>query len=194
MKEQQLTTNIFHTWIFRDLLLHKWRIYPILISFLALHSLPRPVPKSVNVWPQLDNTKFPLDFHNYQEMNRLVNSFSNFTITPPNILTLGCKPRWSAKRKKNILLEVAARKCSAKTPSWKFHKIYRKIPVLESSFRRSRRPEGFCKKEVLENSAKFKAKHLCQSLFFDKVAALRCFLWNFIKERPLHCCFRTSRS
>ena len=138
--------------------------------------------------------KFPLDFHNYQELNGLVNSFSNFTIAPPNILILGCKPRWSAKRKKNILLEVAARKCSAKTLPWKFHKIYRIIPVLESSFGRNRRPEGFCKKEVLENFAKFKGKHLCQSLFFNKVAGLRCFLWIFTKERLLHWCFRTSRS
>ena len=121
--------------------------------------------------------KFPLDFHNYQELNGLVNSFSNFTIAPPNIVILGGKPRWSAKRKKNILLEVAARKRSAKTPTWKFLKIYRVIPVLEFSFWRSRRPEGFCKKEVLENFAKFKEKHLCQILFFNKVAGVRCFLW-----------------
>ena len=58
--------------------------------------------------------------------------------------------------------EVVAR-CSAKTSSWKFHKIYREIPVLESSFWRSSRPEVFCKKEVLENFGKFKGKHLCQS-------------------------------
>ena len=117
--------------------------------------------------------KFPLDFHNYQELNGLVNSFSNFTIASLNILILGSKPRWSAKRKKNILLEVVARKCSAKTPPWKFHKIYREIPVLESSFWRSSRPEVFCKKEVLENFEKFTGKHLCQSLFFNKVAGLR---------------------
>ena len=115
--------------------------------------------------------KFPLDFHNYQELNGLVNSFSKFTIAPPYILILGCKPRWSAKNKKNILLEVAAGKCSAKTPPWKFHKIDRKIPVLDSSFWRSRSPEGFCKKEVLENFEKFKEKHLCQSLFLIKLQA-----------------------
>ena len=38
---------------------------------------------------------------------------------------------------------------------------------------RSSRPDMFCKKGVLENFAKFYGKHLCQSLFFNKVAALR---------------------
>ena len=31
----------------------------------------------------------------------------------------------------------------------------------------------FCKKGVLTNFAKFTGKHLCQSLFFKKVAVLR---------------------
>ena len=35
---------------------------------------------------------------------------------------------------------------------------------------RSSRPEVFCKKGVLRNFAKFLRKHLCQSLFFNKVA------------------------
>ena len=51
----------------------------------------------------------------------------------------------------------------------------------------------FCKKDVLENMAKFTIKHLCQYLFFNKVAAgnpatllkrriwYRCFLVNFAK-------------
>ena len=34
-------------------------------------------------------------------------------------------------------------------------------------------PEVFCKKGVLRNFAKFKGKHLCQRLFFNKVAGLR---------------------
>ena len=38
---------------------------------------------------------------------------------------------------------------------------------------RSSRPEVFCKKGVLRNFAKFTEKHLCQSLFFNKVADLR---------------------
>ena len=35
---------------------------------------------------------------------------------------------------------------------------------------RSSRPEVLCKKVVLRNFAKFKGKHQCQSLFFNKVA------------------------
>ena len=35
---------------------------------------------------------------------------------------------------------------------------------------RSSRPEALCKKSVLKNLAKFIGKHLCQSLFFNKVA------------------------
>ena len=38
---------------------------------------------------------------------------------------------------------------------------------------RSSRPEVFCKRGVLRNFTKFTGKHLCQSLFFNKVAGLR---------------------
>ena len=38
-----------------------------------------------------------------------------------------------------------------------------------------------CKKSVLRNLAKFTGKHLCQGLFFNKVAGLRCFPVNFVK-------------
>ena len=38
---------------------------------------------------------------------------------------------------------------------------------------RSSRPDVFCKKGVLRNFAKFTGKHLCQSLFFNKVVGLR---------------------
>ena len=37
---------------------------------------------------------------------------------------------------------------------------------------RSSRPEVFCKKGVLKNFEKFTGNHLCQSLFFNKVAGL----------------------
>ena len=37
---------------------------------------------------------------------------------------------------------------------------------------RSSRSEVFCKKGVLKNFTKFTGKHLCQSLFFNKVAGL----------------------
>ena len=37
---------------------------------------------------------------------------------------------------------------------------------------RSSRPDVFCKKGVLRNFTKFKGKHMCQSLYFNKVAGL----------------------
>ena len=38
-------------------------------------------------------------------------------------------------------------------------------------------PELFCKKRFLRHFAKFTRKHLCQSLFFNKVAGTGVFLW-----------------
>ena len=38
---------------------------------------------------------------------------------------------------------------------------------------RSSRPDVFCKKGIFKNFAKFTGKHLCQSLFFNKVVGLR---------------------
>ena len=46
---------------------------------------------------------------------------------------------------------------------------------------RSSRPEVFCEKSVLRNFPKFIGKHLCQSFFFNKVAAYR--------RKPLGDCF-----
>ena len=58
---------------------------------------------------------------------------------------------------------------------------------------RSSRLEVFCKKYILRNVTKFTGKHICQSLFFNKVAGLRpvtlfkkilwhrCFPVNFVK-------------
>ena len=48
---------------------------------------------------------------------------------------------------------------------------------------RSSRPEVFCKKGVLRNFTKFTGKHLCMSLFFNKVAGqpatlLKTRLWH----------------
>ena len=47
----------------------------------------------------------------------------------------------------------------------------------------SSRQEVLCEKGVLRNFTKFTRKHLCRSLFFNKVAGLRrrCFLVNFMK-------------
>ena len=49
------------------------------------------------------------------------------------------------------------------------------------------RPEVFCKKDALRNFAKFTGKHLCQSLFFNKVAGLR--PATLLKKRLWHRCF-----
>ena len=46
--------------------------------------------------------------------------------------------------------------------------------------------EVFFKKGVLKNFANFTGKHLCWSLFFNKVAGLRA--CNFIKKRLQHIC------
>ena len=42
-------------------------------------------------------------------------------------------------------------------------------------------PDVFCKKGTLRNFTKITGKHLCQSLFFNKVAGLR--LAFFLKKR-----------
>ena len=51
------------------------------------------------------------------------------------------------------------------------------LPAASLSFNylifRSSRPDVFCKYGVLRNFAKFTGKHLCQSLYFNKVAGLR---------------------
>ena len=50
---------------------------------------------------------------------------------------------------------------------------------------RSTRPKMRCEKSVLRNFAKFTGKHLCQNLFFNKVAGLRFKACNFIKKETL---------
>ena len=52
---------------------------------------------------------------------------------------------------------------------------------------RKQPPEVFYKKGVLENFAKFTAKHLCQSLFLNKIAGLRSAI--LLKKRLWHRCF-----
>ena len=73
-----------------------------------------------------------------------------------------------------------------------FHSTYNaQMNFLDCSFKngiyRSSRPEVFCKKGVLRNFAKFTGKHLCQSLFFNKVAGLR--PATLLKKRLWHRCF-----
>ena len=48
-------------------------------------------------------------------------------------------------------------------------------------------PEVFCKKGILINFASFTGKHLCHSLFFNKVAGLRSA--TLLKKRLWHRCF-----
>ena len=50
-------------------------------------------------------------------------------------------------------------------------------------FFRSSFPEVFCEKRILKNFAKFTGKHLCHSLFFNKIAC------SFIKKRLWYRCF-----
>ena len=55
---------------------------------------------------------------------------------------------------------------------------------------RSSRPEVFCKKGVPRNFAKFRGKHLCQSLFFNKVAGvLELYLKNPMAQEVFSCEF-----
>ena len=55
-------------------------------------------------------------------------------------------------------------------------------PIGRESLLRSSRPEVFCKKVVLRNFAKFTGKHLCQSLFFIKVAGFRQLLLSKLSQ------------
>ena len=48
----------------------------------------------------------------------------------------------------------------------------RLLTIKKIQNNRSSGPEVFCKKDVLKNFAKFTGKHLCQSIFFNKVAGL----------------------
>ena len=60
--------------------------------------------------------------------------------------------------------------------------------ISQSTFRSSR-PEVFCKKGVHRNFAKFQRKHLCQSLFLNKVAGSGLRPATFLKKRLWHSCF-----
>ena len=51
--------------------------------------------------------------------------------------------------------------------------------ILDRSYYDQKQPpEVFFLKSVLRNSAKFAGKHLCQSLFFNKVTLLKKRLWR----------------
>ena len=61
---------------------------------------------------------------------------------------------------------------------------YLVFQVWEVVVQRSSRPEVFCTKDVLKYFTKLTGKHLCQSLFFSKVADLR--LATLLKKRLRH--------
>ena len=56
---------------------------------------------------------------------------------------------------------------------------------VEAATRWKQLPEVFHKKGAFKIFAKFRGKHLCQSLFFDKVVGLRPQAYNFIKKETL---------
>ena len=62
----------------------------------------------------------------------------------------------------------------------------RRIVFLECSYRSSHR-RCSVRKDVLRNFEKFTGKHLCQSLFFNKVVGLR--PATLLKKRLWHRCF-----
>ena len=62
-----------------------------------------------------------------------------------------------------------------------------KLPKIDPEQYRSSRLEVFCRKGVLRNFAKFMGKHLCQSLFFNKVPGLR--PATLLKKRIRYRCF-----
>ena len=61
------------------------------------------------------------------------------------------------------------------------------FPVSCRFLFRSSCPEVLCKKGVLKYFAKFTGKHMCQSLFFNKVAGLR--PATLLKKKFWHRCF-----
>ena len=111
-----------------------------------------------------------------------------FWIPSPNSLLhqincfLGCKPYWSAKRKKNVMLEVVARTCSAKKLFWKFHKIHGENLVLESLSNNVAGLQTFV--VVLQNRCftKFIRRHLCcQTTFLtEHLAMTACCVYLYI--------------
>ena len=59
------------------------------------------------------------------------------------------------------------------SPRFEVRHLHSKFCQLHLILPRSRRREVFCKKGFHRNFAKLAGKHLCQSLFFNKVAGLR---------------------
>ena len=87
-------------WKFRDIPLYKMRIYPTLTNFFFQFFLSFHFQYLSRYMCGYNLTmKIPPDFYGYTALNGLVNSFSWFTIAPPNKLILGCKPLCLQKNK-----------------------------------------------------------------------------------------------
>ena len=67
------------------------------------------------------------------------------------------------------------------------NEVFQTMTIMTTDINRSNRPEVFCKKGVLRKFTKFTGKHLCQILFFNKVADLR--PATLLKKRLWHNCF-----
>ena len=76
-----------------------------------------------------------------------------------------------------------------KQPNFWYHRLSWLWAKFLTDFfsEKSNLPEVFYKKRVLRNSAKFTRKRMCQSLFFNKVAGLRCA--SLLKKKLWHRCF-----
>ena len=145
----------------------KGKFTSTLTNFSVLLFLPLLMPtyKLVHVWPQLDNevsTWFP-NLHRIEMTCEFLLLIYHRT-TKQIDYRLQTSLIWKKKKKSNMW-KVVARRCSANKLSYKFHKIRREIPVLES----------------LSNT-------VMGWMRSGRRAS------NYIKERPPHWCFRTSRS
>ena len=105
---------------------------------------------------------------------------------------------WKCQRQHGLIWLVCICRfgCCLATNNYIVLSIFRIVPNLICWMIRTRtsrfpevvsRPEAFCRKGLLRNFAKFTGKHLCQSLFFNKVASLRPAI--LLKKRPWHRCF-----
>ena len=82
--------------------------------------------------------------------------------------------KWNSLFKQTILLWIFLKAVfQYVVHSWTFFKIYKSFTKCKASTQRSSHRRCSMKKGVLKNFAKFTGKHLCQILFFNKVAGLR---------------------
>ena len=95
----------------------------------------------------------------------------------------GCNIDEAKWQKTNVFLPIWPSRVN--TTKNQLHKI--RLFSLDSECFRGffQLPEVFCKKDVLKNFTKFKWKHLCQNLFFNKVSGTA----TLLKKRFWHRCF-----